>query len=95
LKWLQPSSIIDLVTNVINLQYEKPIIFLGPIVEERDDSTPPCYVSLNIHDKILHKFLLDFGASHNLMPKVVMEELGLEITNTYHDLFSFDSKKFK
>jgi hypothetical protein len=38
---------------------------------------------------------MDFGASHNVMPKVAMEELGLEITIPYHDLYSFDSKKVK
>ena len=27
------------------------------------------------------------------MPKRVMEDLGLEITKAYHDLYSFDSKK--
>jgi hypothetical protein len=39
--------------------------------------------------------LLDSGASHNLMPKAVMDELGLEITKSYHDIFSFDSWKVK
>jgi len=39
--------------------------------------------------------MLDSGASHNLMPKSVMEELGLEITNSYHDLYSFDSRSLK
>ena len=29
------------------------------------------------------------------MPKKVMDELGLEITKQYHDLYTFDSKKFK
>jgi hypothetical protein len=29
------------------------------------------------------------------MPKAVMDELGLEITKPYHDLFSFDSRKVK
>jgi hypothetical protein len=38
---------------------------------------------------------MDSGASHNLMPKVVMDELGLEITKSYHDLYSFDSRKVK
>jgi hypothetical protein len=38
---------------------------------------------------------MDSGASHNVMPKVVMEELGLDITRPYHDLYSFDSKKVK
>jgi hypothetical protein len=38
---------------------------------------------------------MDSGASHNLMPKTVMDELGLEITKTYHDLYSFDYRKVK
>ena len=29
------------------------------------------------------------------MPKAVMDELGLEITKSHHDLFSFDSRKVK
>ena len=39
--------------------------------------------------------MLDSGASHNLMPKKVMEKLGLDITRPYHDLYSFDAKKVK
>ena len=37
----------------------------------------------------------DSGASHNLMPKVVMEKLGLEISLPYKDLYSFDSSRVK
>jgi hypothetical protein len=80
-------------TDSINLQDEKPAVVLGPMVEDRDDSSPPFYTSLNIHDKVLHNCLMDSGASHNLMPKTVMEELGLEVTRAYHDLYSFDSRK--
>ena len=29
------------------------------------------------------------------MPKAVMDELGLNITKSYHDMFSFDSRKVK
>ena len=65
------------------------------MIEEMDESFPPFYISLNIHDKILYNYLLDLGASDNLMPKAVMDELGLSITKPYHDLFSFDSRKFK
>jgi ribonuclease HI len=63
------------------------------MVEDRDDSSPPFYTSLNIHDKVLHNCLMDSGASHNLMSKIVMEELGLEVTRAYHDLYSFDSRR--
>jgi hypothetical protein len=82
-------------TDSVNLQDEKPVVILGPLVEDRDDSSPPFYTSLNIHDKVLHNCLMDSGASHNLMPKIVMDELGLEVTKTYHDLYSFDSRKVK
>jgi hypothetical protein len=63
------------------------------MVEDRDDSSPPFYTSLNIHDKVLHNYMMDSGASHNLMPKTIMEELGLEVTRAYHDLYSFDSRR--
>lgn len=79
----------------VNLQDDKPAVVLSPMIEPADNSSPSFYVSLTIHDKILHNCLLDTGASHNLMPKTVMEELGLDITRPYHDLFSFDSRKVK
>jgi len=56
---------------------------------------PPFYVSLNVHDKILHIAMFDSGASHNLMPKFVMEKLDLDITRPYKDLFSFDSSQVR
>jgi hypothetical protein len=80
-------------TDSVNIQYENPAVVLGPMVEYRDDSSPPFYTSLNIHDKVLHNCLMDSGASHNLMPKIVMEELGREVTKAYHDLYSFDSRR--
>ena len=54
---------------------------------------PQFYICLNIHDVTLHNAMLDLGASHNLMPKVIMEELGLDITRPYKYSFSFDSRK--
>jgi hypothetical protein len=80
-------------TDSVNLQDEKPAVILGPMVEDRDDSSPPFYTSLNMHDKVLHNFLMDSVASHNLIPKTVLEELGLEITKSYHYLYSFDSRR--
>ena len=65
--------------NTINLQDEKPTNYFGPHIEDREDSPPPFYVTLNVHDKFLHICLLDFVASHNLMPKVVIDKLGFEI----------------
>ena len=42
---------------------------------------------------MLHNYLLESGASHNIMSKDVMEALCLSITIPYHDLFAFDSRK--
>jgi len=65
-------------TDSVNSQDDKPTIVLNPMIEPADNNSPSFYVSLTIHDKILHNCLLDTGANHNLIPKVVMEELGLE-----------------
>jgi len=70
-----------------------PSLLFGPQTENiRHVDVPPFYISLNVHDKILHNAMLDLGASHNLMPKVIMEILGVEVTRSYIDLFPFDSK---
>ena len=44
---------------------------------------------------MLHNCILDSGAPHNLMPKEVMEDLGLTVTKPYHDLYDFDSREVK
>jgi hypothetical protein len=84
-------------SDTLNIQDDHPAILFGPRVEENSDAeeVPPFYVSLKIHDMTLHNAMLDSGASHNLMPKVVMDQLGLDITRPYKDLFSFDSRKVK
>ena len=60
-----------------------------------NDEVPPLYPSLNVHDMIVHNAMIDYGASHNLVPKRVVESLGLEFTRPYKDLYSFDSRKVK
>ena len=81
--------------DTVNLRDESPTIIFGPHVDDKDDSVAPFHVTLNIHDKMLHNCMLDYGASHNLMAKVIMEKLGLEITMPYHDLYSFNARKVK
>ena len=76
---------------------DTPELLFGPEVDGKTVVTGvlPFYVSLHIHDKILHNAMFDSGASHNLMPKAVMERLNLDITRPYKDLFSFDSSQVK
>jgi len=94
LEALKPKAI-QASTEYVNLQDDKPTVVLSPMIENCDDSSPSFYVSLTIHDKVLHNCLMDIGASDNLMPKAIMDEFGLDITKHYHDLFSFDSRKVK
>ena len=81
-------------SDILNVQEDHPTIYLGPRLEdEKNEEVPRFYVSFSIHDMTLHNAMLDSGASHNIMPKVIMERMGLEITRPYKDLFSFDSKR--
>ena len=81
--------------DVINLQDEKPTIMFGLHIENSKDYVAPFYITLTMHDHLLHNCMLYFGASHNLMPKVIMENVVLEIIRPYQDLYSFDSRKVK
>ena len=92
-KMLQPSQ---LAQDTVNLQDDNPQIYMSTHVESKDDDNTPTFnLSLNIHDKLLHKCLLESRASHNLMTKRVLEELDLEITMKHKDLYTFDSKQAK
>jgi hypothetical protein len=84
-------------SDTVNLTDDQPELLFGPEVDGQTDTgaVAPFYISLNIHDLILHNAMLDSGASHNLMPKAVMEKLGLEVTRPYKDLHSFDSSKVR
>jgi hypothetical protein len=83
--------------DTLNVQDDHRVILFVTCVEQMDDTedVPPFYVSLKMHYMTLHNVMMDSGASHNLMPKVVMDKLGLDITRPYKDLFSFDSRKVK
>lgn len=41
---------------------------------------------------MLHNYMLDIGATSNVMPLKIMEKLGLKISRPYKNLFGFDSK---
>ena len=83
--------------DVVNLNDDQLELLFGPEGngKHQEGGVPPFYIILNIHDKILHNAMLDLGASHNLMPKAIMETLNLDITRPYKDLLSFDSSQFK
>ena len=83
-------------SDILELNDDNPAISFGSKVENLEsEEVPPFYLSLNVHDKVVHNAMLDSGASHNLMPNGVVESLGLEVTRPYKDLYSFDSKRVK
>jgi hypothetical protein len=86
---------IEIQSDVINLEDDKPNITFGPHFEGARDIVSPFYITLNVHDRLFHNYMLDSGASHNVMPKTIMDRLGLEITRPYGDLYSFDSRRVK
>ena len=78
----------DFQPDTLELTDDPPTIFLVPKFEDTyEEYVPPFYVSLNSHDMILHNTnKLDSGASHNLIPTIVVESLGLEIARPSKDL---------
>ena len=87
----------DPMLDAVNVEDDQPELIFGPALngESPESDVPPFYISLRIHDYVLHNAMFDSGASHNLMPKAIMEKLGLDITRNYHDLYSFDSSRVR
>ena len=83
-------SELEIQSDVLNFEDDKPNITFGPHFKGAKDTIPPFYITLNVYDQLLHNCMLDSGASHNVMPKIIMDKLGLQITRTYGDLYSFD-----
>ena len=71
-KWIQSSSV-DAEGDVISLQDEKPSVLFGPSSDMIYENALPSYVTLKFHDFLLYNCMLYYGASHNLMPKVIMD----------------------
>ena len=84
---------VDAEGDVIRLQDENPTVVFGPSSDMIDEIVPPFYVTLKTNDSMLYNCMLDSGASHNLMPKTIMDHFKLDITRSYHDLYTFDSKR--
>jgi len=91
-KWIQ-NTLVDAESDIISLQDEKPTVVFGPSSDMIDEIVPPFYVTLKKNDSMLYNCMLDSGASHNLMPKTMMDHFKFDITRSYHDLYTFGSKR--
>jgi hypothetical protein len=56
----------------------------------------PLYISIENHDVALHNYLVDTGATNNIMALVVMEALGMSCSKYYEtgeSIYAIDSRK--
>ncbi len=59
----------------------------------KSGSHSPFFISLVMIDLLLHNCMLDPGASTNIMPLKIMNQLGLEINRPYGNVCGIDSSK--
>jgi len=87
----------DPMSYMVNVEDDQPEMNFWPAMngESLDNDVPPFYISLRLHDFVLDNAMFDSGASYNLMPKAIMDKLGLDITRKYHDLYSFDFSRVR
>lgn len=86
---------VDPMSNMVNVEDDQPELIFCPTIDgqSEDSEVHPFSLSLRIHQYIFHNSMLDSEGSHNLITKVIRDNLGLDITREYHDLYSFDSGK--
>jgi len=74
---------------------EDELIMLQTTKDKKEGSYPPFYMSLHINGLMLHNCMLDLGASTNVMPLKVMNQLGLKVTRPYRNVCGIDSRKIE
>lgn len=73
---------VDPLSDMVNVEDDQLELIFGPALEgqSEDSDVVPFYISLRLHDYIFHNAMFDSRVSHNLMPKAIMEKLGLDTT---------------
>ncbi|KAH9304017.1 hypothetical protein KI387_008421, partial [Taxus chinensis] len=71
---------------------EPPKVYLGTSLVKSQLNVDPFFTTLVIKDKLLHNYMFDFGASCNVMPLEVMNELGIKVT-VYGKCTAMDSRE--
>jgi hypothetical protein len=55
--------------DTVNLQDESPTIVFGLHIDDKEESIAPFYVTLNIHENMLHNCMLDYEHHITLCPR--------------------------
>jgi hypothetical protein len=82
------------VLKVLQVPTEKeyPSIILNTIYLDRPiDKNPPFYLSFGMNAILLNNYMLDSGASTNVMSLKVMKQVGLKATRPYDNVCGIDS----
>jgi len=61
----------------------------------KNPSHQPFFISLVVGDLLLHNYMLDYGASTNVMSLTIMNRLGLKTTRMYKNICAMDSREVK
>jgi hypothetical protein len=86
------------VLNLLQLLMENedpPIILNTVYLDRQKENGPPFYLSLGMNGLRLNKCMIDSRASVNVVSLKVMEQLGLNMTQTYGNICDIDSKRVK
>jgi hypothetical protein len=74
---------------------DPPIILNTMYLDRQKDTNAHFYLSLGMNGLRLNNCMLEFGASTNVMSLKIMEQLGLNTTQTYKNVCGIDFKKVK
>ena len=72
---------------------DAPVIL--QVGDKGNQKNQPFFITLLTNKFHLQNCMLDSGATSNVMPKKVMEQLNLRISRPYHNMCAMDSKKME
>ncbi|KAH9315166.1 hypothetical protein KI387_023793 [Taxus chinensis] len=91
---IPPQIIVDLETPpVVEDLGETPEVYLGTSLVDSQLNVDPFFTTLIIKDRLLHNCMFDSGASCNVMPLEVMNELDIKVTTAYGKCTAMDSRE--
>jgi hypothetical protein len=74
---------------------DAPVILQGTDHNRGNGSHQPFFIYLSVNNQRLQNYILDSGASSNVMTWKVMEQLNLRFARPYHSVCAMDSREIK
>ena len=67
-------------------EYYPPIEIREALYERNNGGHKPFYLNIHICELLLQNCMIDWGVAMNVMPKIIMEAMGLQITRPYNNV---------